>query len=188
MSKHIRIKGLILSSALSLALIGCTSSGEDTSSQGRDVSFGYELTSAYSGQNLNRSVITNRALEIFTGELLVTNVDTRDEETHPWSAYINEDDFSVTSNKTIVLKPGNYEFTLTLSKGNSQYVSETVYEIKDSDQVNIPFELKPVLGSLITNVDVVDEIPSFKFKYQLDEISSYDEPRIGITIDNGAQK
>ncbi len=184
------IKAIILFTLIGLTLIACGSSAVDEGgARETSVSFDYQLSSIYSGQDLTtRARLSNKGVKIYTGDLLAKNITLGEEEIHPWSAYIDEDSFAVTSNKTITLKPGSYEFVLTLANGNNQYVSETVYEIKDFDQVNIPFNLKPVLGDLVTDVNIVAEILSFKFVYDVGEISGYDSPKIGIKIDDDNEK
>ncbi len=184
------IKAIILFTLIGLTLIACGSSAVDEGGGSEaNVSFDYQLSSIYSGQDLTtRARLSNKGVKIYTGDLLAKNITLGEEEIHSWSAYIDEDSFAVASNKTIVLKPGSYEFVLTLANGNNQYISETVYEINDFDQVNIPFNLKPVLGDLITDVNIVAEIPSFKFVYDVGEMSGYDSPKIGIKIDDDSEK
>lgn len=194
-----RIKGklisLTISSALVIGLSACGGGGGGDSASGSQTtkeiqvasnSFNYALTSVYSGsyqESRSLKKASQRELKIYTGELQAKNVTTGEETTFNWSAYINDETFDVVSNKTVVLTPGSYEFSLLLSNGGNQYISESVYEVEDEAQVNIPFNLKPVIGNVITDVSVIEEIPSMKFKYDVGELSSYSDPRISIRVD-----
>ncbi|MCV6608722.1 MAG: fibrinogen-like YCDxxxxGGGW domain-containing protein [Campylobacterales bacterium] len=180
---------LAAGSLAAFLIIGCSSnngSTEEKTNKTKEISgFNYRLTSAYSGQEISNRNIEKRELKIYTGELLAKNATSGETTTHPWSAYVDEENFKVTSNKTIVLKPGSYEFKILLTNGTSQYISETVYEVEDGKQINIPFDLKPVIGDVIANVNVIDVLPTFKFKYDVGELADYSSPKIGIKIDDG---
>lgn len=191
-----KLISVAVSTALAFTLAACgggggSSSGEPTKQEVsiESSSISYALTSVYSGvEQSQRGVASQRELKIYTGELLAVNAETQESKTYNWSAYINDETFDVVSNKTIVLEPGNYEFTLNLRNGNNQYISETVYEVKDADQINIPFNLKPIIGSIITDVTVIEEMPSMKLKYDVGEISAYSNPRVGISVDGEAKQ
>lgn len=147
--------------------------------------FSYSLTSLYKG-----SAVSTRAAgdELMTGELLVTNVNDGTSETYAWSALVNPTTFAMTSNKTIVMAPGTYEFSLLLEKDGKQYVGVSVHTITDANQSDFPLTVSPVIGALLVDVEAVDLASGFQFQYDPAELVAFAQPKVGVRVDGGAEQ
>ncbi len=166
---------------LTLFLVGCN--GEEKASVAKvETNVDISLAALYAGKSS-----ISRALKVVTGELQAYNVTTGTTDIFAWSAYLNDTDLNVTSNKTIVLEPGSYQFSLLLNDGNNQYVGTAVYEVLDASQNTIPLSVAPVIGDTVFNVSVIANLATYKLSYSVSELSALTNPQVGISVDSGAE-
>ncbi|MCG8336289.1 MAG: hypothetical protein MJE63_17415 [Proteobacteria bacterium] len=123
------------------------------------------------------------ASDVYTGELQVTNTATMVRETYVWSIYVDDDTFDVQSNRQLVLTPGNYEFSLLVSKGNQQYAGSVVTDIMDGSN-SVPLTLSPIIGDTLMDVSLLSTLLDFKFSYNPTELSGIVAPQMGIILDS----
>ena len=152
--------------------------------------------SAFLSQNLN-SVATTRSLaraftaeQILRGELSATTIGGANDgnvETFTWTIYLDEDTLTATSNSTLDLVPGNYDFELLVTKGNQQYAGYSNQTVVDGEN-DIAMIIKPIIGDVVSDVTIIDRLAYFKFQYGLDDIAALVSPSIGIQIDSDAEQ
>lgn len=176
-----------------LMLVGCNGSGGGNASKTEnkvETSMDLSLAALYAGKSTKSTASKSltAANKILTGELLAENTTTGTSETFTWSAYLDESDLNITSNKTIALEPGDYRFSLLLSDENFQYAGEAVYEIVDGGQHSIPLTIKPIIGDTVVNVSVIGELAGYKFQYQTSELTDITAPKLGVVVDGGAEQ
>ena len=179
-----------------LIFIGCGS--ESSNTQGTvKISFDYSLP-----YYINQTVATDlpatmmddftiamdfSADQIMTGTLVAYNVDTGDAESFDWSVYLDENTLEVESNKTIILTPGTYNFSLLLTKGAHQYGGTAFLKTVVDGENTIPLTIRPIIGDTVKEVTVISRLADFRFKYDPEELSGFTDPQIGITINGGAE-
>ncbi len=179
---------------LSLFLVGCGGSSNEKETNSAETlkverSVDLSLAALFAGKvNGNKAPVYTRALKIVTGSLQAYNHTTGITENFSWSAYLNEADFNVTSNKTIVLEPGDYTFTMLLNDTNRQYVGTASMSVTDGSTNIIPLTVSPVIGDTIVDVSVAANLAAYKFSYATSELSALANPQIGITIDGGVEE
>ena len=175
-----------------LTFLGCNSSGGGGNSGGTKVETSMDLSLAalYTGKSskITTGKELNAATTILLGELQAENHTTGTTETFTWSAYLDEADLNMTSNKTIALAPGDYTFTMVLSNDDYQYAGEAFYEIVDGGQHTIPLTIKPIIGDTNIDVSVVGELAGYKFKYATSELTDITAPQLGVVVDGGAEQ
>lgn len=121
----------------------------------------------------------------FTGKLEAKNLDTGAIQSFDWYVQIDEETFVATSNKTLVLNSGTYDFKLDLSKGDHHYYGEVSGQVVvDSAQLDIPITLRPVIGNTAVNTTLF-QYAALKWKYPADEFKAIDTPMLGVRI-NGS--
>lgn len=126
----------------------------------------------------------SRSAKTFTGILSTKNLETGVVENFDWYVSIDEEAFTMVSNKTIVLNPGNYDLDLAVSLDNHHYVGSTsLVSIKDGENT-IDLTLHPVIGDVNTSVNL-NQIASLRFEYSTIELSGIEDPKIGISVDSG---
>jgi len=148
------------------------------------------LAGQETGANTNVGILSIQASDLMTGILTVTNADSGDVEVHNWAIYMDEADLNdVQSQKTLALVPGDYSFSLVLTKGDHQYVGEAIQTVGDTTQDLIAMTINPVIGDTLDDVDVT-ELVDFKFQYLASELAAagLTAPSIGITIDNNNEQ
>lgn len=167
--------------------------GHTKNSEQKTVSFSYDLTAVF-GQKLKASgkdVIGKsngaaRAVESITGTLTVNRLDQPDTQTFNWYGTLDEPNFQLDSTKTIILEPGDYDFSLILDNGTYQYAgSASNFTIVDGENT-VPMTVSPVIGDVTTDV-VVTDISALRFQYDPNEISSagLTTPSLGVIVDDG---
>jgi hypothetical protein len=124
--------------------------------------------------------------DILAGELDVTNVDTGEQQDFPWSVTIDPDTLTVNSNRTIILPPGNYQFSLLLGTGAQQYAGTALADVGDGNN-RIAMAIRPIIGDTILDVRVVEELGEFKLTYDPAELGVLADPKIGISVDGAAE-
>jgi hypothetical protein len=195
-SRILNWAALVFAGALLLA--GCTSGGghdknsKDGSSDGKSVSFSYDMPYQLDQVGAGEGALTKAftASDVFIGTLTATNTDTSDVQTFDWSVYLDESTLAVQSNKTIVLDPGTYDFALLVHKGDHSYAGEALgVSIADGTDT-VPLTLRPVIGDVTTNVNIVSRLIDLRFSYDPAEFSGagISTPRIGISVDGGAEQ
>lgn len=124
-----------------------------------------------------------------TGQLSITDTNTSTETVENWSIYLDEATWEVQSNKTIILSPSNYDFSLLITSedGTQQYVGSANADISDGTN-DIALTIRPVIGDTIENVNIVANLADFRFQYIASELSGLTSPKIGIQIDDGTEK
>ncbi len=174
-----------------LMLVGCDSGSGGSSEETKvETSMDLSLAALYTGKS-SKTVSSKQvtaATTILLGELQAENHTTGTVETFTWSAYLDESDFNMTSNKTIALVPGDYTFTMVLSNDNFYYAGEAFYEIVDGGQHSIPLTIKPIIGDTNIDVSVVGELAGYKFKYATNELTDIVAPQLGVIVDGGAEQ
>lgn len=124
--------------------------------------------------------------DILAGELDVTNMATGEEQDFPWSVTIDPDLLTVTSNRTIILPPGNYRFSLLLGTGNQQYAGTVLADVGDGNN-RIAMAIRPIIGDTILDVRVVEELGEFRLAYDPEELGVLADPKIGILLDGAPE-
>ncbi|GAB4557357.1 MAG: hypothetical protein Tsb0020_01420 [Haliangiales bacterium] len=135
-------------------------------------------------QQLSEESSTFKAL-VF-GELLARNLDTGDEEVFDWSASFDSTSGTISSNRTVALIPGSYEFTLLLTAGSVQYSGSVGFEIADGTN-EVPMVIRPIIGTTVVDVHVCTRLGLFRISYPPDELASLVDPRIGVSYEGGAE-
>ena len=189
--------GLIGLSILISACGADSSQEEDASSS---VSLRYDV-SAILSQSLNADTSVARSQriaspteptseQILRGELSATAVGGSNDgevEVFTWTIYLDEDTLTATSNSTLTLVPGNYDFELLVTKGNQQYAGYSNQTVADGNN-DIAMIIKPIIGDVVSDVTIIDRLAYFKFAYDLDSIAALSAPGIGIQVDGSAEQ
>lgn len=165
----------------------------------QEVSFDYQFSSIVTQElvttssteaNIKVGALSVKASDLMTGNLTVTNTDSGVVDVQAWAIYIDEADLNdVQSQKTLALVPGNYSFSLVLTKGDHQYVGEAIQSVSDTTQALVAMTISPVIGAILDTVDVT-ELVDFKFQYLASELTAagLTAPSIGITIDSNNEQ
>ena len=126
--------------------------------------------------------------QVIRGQLVARNVDDGTSQVFDWSVYLDEDTLEIESNKTIVLTPGTYDFSLVLSEGEQQYRGEAL-RVDVVDGANaIHMTMRPIIGDTLVDVTVVDRLADFRLRYDPRELSGFPDPTLGISVDGGPER
>ena len=194
--KHNPLTWMCLTGMSSL-LVAC---GGDAGEDGLDRSAGSATTvslqydvAALLQQNLNAGSVSAANFtsdQILRGQLAATTVggiNDGQEEIFNWTIYLDEDTFAASSNSTLTLAPGNYEFELLMGQDDQQYAGFTATTIADGEN-DISMIIKPVIGDAVSDVTIIDRLAYFKFQYQLADLAAIAAPAVGISVDAGAEQ
>ena len=189
---HKKTTSILTLLLLTFLLIGCSNEGTETTNTKVETNLNISLSALYASKSTgNRAIsraVSNASTKILTGELEALNHTTSTTEIFTWSAYLDESNLNVTSNKTLSLVPGDYTFSLLLSDTNKQYVGTSVLEVlDDGTQNSIALTVSPVIGDTIFNVSVVSDLAGYRFQYATNELTSLTNPQVGVSIDGEAQ-
>lgn len=173
-------------------IYGCQNNSDSFDSGVSDITVGMDpdLTAIHS-QSLTSS--SRKAGSLFAvtgavGTMQVTDTSDSSVTNYPWPITYDDATFTLTSNKTIVLSPGIYDFAFLVTINNHQYAGSTsAVTIGDGAGTDIPMTVNAVIGDTDITVAVVSELPEFKFSYSVSELSSLTTPKIGIIIDSGSE-
>lgn len=123
--------------------------------------------------------------DIMKGTLTVKSTEdpSAEAQKHFWTIYADKETYDMKSNGTLTLKPGEYSFSLLVENADQQYVGSAIYEIKDGTN-DVPMTVRPVIGDTLGTVEEIERLANFRFNYD-DFIFTYQEPKIGIIVDNG---
>jgi len=151
----------------------------DTSSESANLTISNETTSS--------SFTTE---QILRGELSVTTIGGDNDgqvEVFAWTIYLDEDTFAASSNNTLTLDPGNYDFELLLTKGDQQYAGYSNQTLVDGTN-DVAMTIKPVIGDVVQDVTIIDRLAYFKFQYNLDDLAAIASPSVGIQVDGDVEQ
>ncbi len=128
--------------------------------------------------------------ELYFGEMLARNLDTFEEEVFEWSAYINNENYSVQSNRVINLAPGPYRFITSLSRGNRQYagVTDSTVDVVDGSY-SVSLTIRPVIGDTFTTTEIITQLADFKCNLNPGDlnIAGFSEPKLGVIVDSAPE-
>jgi len=151
----------------------------DTSSESANLTISNETTSS--------SFTTE---QILRGELSVTTIGGDNDgqvEVFAWTIYLDEDTFAASSNNTLTLDPGNYDFELLLTKGDQQYAGYSNQTLVDGTN-DVAMTIKPIIGDVVQDVTIIDRLAYFKFQYNLDDLAAIASPSVGIQVDGDVEQ
>jgi hypothetical protein len=117
--------------------------------------------------------------------LRLTDSNTQAVQDIDWPIYIDTSDFTVTSNKTISVRPGNYNIAFLAVDADVTYTARALNVTLSETEQNIPLELKTVLGDTNVSIDAVIPLPEFKFQYDPEELTDFTQPKLSVLIDDG---
>jgi hypothetical protein len=103
-----------------------------------------------------------------------------------WSVTLDEANWSIQSNKAIVLTPGTYQFTLVLDDNSHRYAGQAAATIQDGEN-RVSMVVRPVLGDLSIVPDLT-ELPVFRLRYPSEQLAVLANPRLGVVIDGGPEQ
>lgn len=133
--------------------------------------------------NKNASKPQARELTYYEGTLTATNTTTGESENFDWPVTADETG-KVTSEKTVTVEPGTYDFTLVVTKGSQQYTSVMTGEvIEDQGEYRLNMDIFPVVGDTIINIDSVKNLSRLQLSFPASELASIGTPQIGLVID-----
>ncbi len=178
--------------AAAVIFTGCSDENNPISTaidQEQKVSFDYSLSAAFSQRVYNNLPPTeSRAAENVKAMMLITDENTGVSDTVAWYVTIDNEVATITSNMTSALTPSVYSFRLSIEHESYRYLGEANnIEINDMDQKDIQLRVKPVIGESYINLNKT-ELPSLKFQYNKDDISTFADPKIGYTVDGGVEQ
>ena len=105
----------------------------------------------------------------------------------PWPIQIDKENFTVTSGKTILVKPGNYHIELLATQGNVRYVARALNVALNGAQSSIPLQLKTVLGDGALTMDTLNDLSAFNFQPSSAQLTALSQPKIGVKIDDSPE-
>lgn len=189
---------LFLVWAVSLSLVsGCALERESTQPPGETVgielSIEFDWTALYTQELGAESQVAPGSLRVArnaVGTMLVRNVaDPTDEVAHDWYITYDSDDFTMISNKTIVVPPGIYDFLFDVTIDDHRYIGQAAAVlIEDGVGTTIPLTVAAVIGDTDISVELAGTLPELRFSYPASELAALGDPKIGIRIDGGAEQ
>ncbi|GAA6135615.1 hypothetical protein NBRC116188_24050 [Oceaniserpentilla sp. 4NH20-0058] len=172
-------------------------SGESTADMSYDVSafLSQEVSPTSNSSNLTISneeatTASYTSEQILRGELSATTIGGANDgnvEVFPWTVYLDADTLEASSNLTLTLDPGNYDFELLLTKGDQQYAGYSNQTLVDGAN-DVAMTIKPIIGDVLEEVTIIDRLAFFKFQYSLDDLAAIATPSIGIQVDGDAEQ
>ena len=165
-----------------LLLAGCSVNNPADAGKA-ELSFEYQLISLIDqAMDLTPAAEESRCIQNLTGKLTVISQDTGIETEYTWYGKLNYETFEITSNKTIILQPGTYDFILELKIDNYQYIG-SVSGIVVHDGANVvPLSIYSIIGDVTADFTLT-QLSSLRFVYPTDEFQNIARPRIGYIID-----
>lgn len=125
----------------------------------------------------------SRTVSYFEGTLTATNITTGDSQSFDWPVTVNENG-QVTSEKTVTIEPGNYNFNLVVSKGSQQYTAILNDQlIEDEGEYRLNMDISPIVGDTIVNIDEITTLSRLKLEFPPEELGAIAAPQIGLIID-----
>lgn len=125
-------------------------------------------------------------VDVITGDLSVTNTANGEQKNFSWSITMDLDTLEVQSNRTIVLSPGNYQFSLLLTEGTEQYAGTTTVDITDGANT-VDMTISPIIGDTGVNTTVIGRLNDFRVAYDPVEFANIADPRIGVAVDGAPE-
>lgn len=180
--------GLLLVSFLPFTS-GCQQSDNDNSSPNKQietatpqenskVSFSFDLK-ALKTQTLTR---TTDAKEKIFGTLTARDISTNAEKIQNWLISVDDANWNVESKTTMLLPPGDYQFSMIFKSNTQQYSGLTNGTIQDGTN-DIKMVIYPLIGDTITDVNIVARLPHFKFSFSELNLTNFTQPQIAMEVD-----
>lgn len=180
----------------SLLLIACQKNDSNINKQDHQkreaatVGFNFSMPVFQTNSDSKQSIRTTQGLQadqLMTGELTVTNLETNNTENYNWSIYLDESNFQTQSIKSILLTPASYDFALTLTKENQQYLGQVSnFNIVDGTN-DVPMVIKPVIGDTTVDISQLDRAGMIRFQYDQGQLTDFTTPQLGVSIDDSAE-
>jgi len=153
-----------------------------------DIEYGMTLSQlGFAEDNRLSTGDGNGTGEQYTGTLTVYNQALNEYQYFPWSIYIEAQGFTVLSNSTLTLSPGNYTLSLLVSNLTRQYGGEGVIEVGEDSQVNMELQLAPVVGAVDASVSDLSTYSQVQVHFSLEQLETIDVPRLGILVNGESE-
>ncbi|MGL1933486.1 MAG: hypothetical protein OCD01_00625 [Fibrobacterales bacterium] len=174
---------------------GCSNGSTSTSGDSGDelgVQFNYTLEGVYSQTVAPHSTLAkigvaenSASTENLVGIMSIYSHETGDTVLIDWYVTLDEDTKTLTSNMTIVLPLGFYDFSLELQNGGRQYLG-SVHNLDLTPETTVALAVTPVIGD-VTLIYTVNELPKLTFSYPVHELAAITDPKIGYSIDGATE-
>ncbi len=165
------------------------SSGDPTNELG--VQFSYSLEGTFSQTISPPTVLAksaapqSAAIENIVGTMSIHSHETGDTTLMDWYVTLDEDTQTLTSNMSIVLPLGIYDFALEIHDGGRQYLGSVQNEALTPESI-IALAVIPVIGDVTLNY-TAHELPKLKFSYPVTELAAITDPKIGYSINSATE-
>lgn len=198
MSAYLRVRPsmdvVLLASCFWLAGCGSEAAHPDASVQpdapvsaepGAAVLLGLDLSSFFQ-LDVPAAEVVIAAPHVVRGTMTAVPATGGPSQVFDWSVTLDEANWSIQSNKVIVLAPGTYQFTLVLDDDRHRYAGQAVATIQDGEN-RVSMVVRPVLGDLSIVPDLT-ELPVFRLRYPSEQLAVLANPRLGVVIDGGPEQ
>jgi hypothetical protein len=177
------IRRIFLAAAILLAVMGCNVSDLEPGATSQ-LGFTYAIPAIVDQELGLNSKGIDKAVRNYTGSLEVydSNAPTLVLDTIPWYATVDENLFTITSNKTIALEPGTYNFKLTLTKGDHAYFGETINQTIGEGDNALNITLNPVIGDTGVGINLT-QLTNLTFNYADVQYADISAPKLGYILD-----
>ena len=128
------------------------------------------------------------AVRYIEATLRLKNRNTGESQDIHWPIDLDANNFTIISDKTIVVERGIYNAQFLATDGDVQYVASATNITLDQGYQTIPLELKSVLDNSMVTIDSINQLPELKFQYDSEDLQNSAHPVIGVKIDNGYEK
>lgn len=190
------IKNIFFLVLLTLTLFGCQGPSEESSGStakidqpttetGAKVSFQFDVSAFVASDSPERAP-NFTADQVWSGNLYIRDLNETTGDTRPWTLYFDEKTWNAESHETIILSPGNYEFILTMSKGDKHYRGTAAQYIKDGTN-DVALTVHPVIGTISTIITHTDKVGKLNFGFNAIDLSGITNPKLGVIVDGGAE-
>ena len=99
------------------------------------------------------------AINLVEGWMKVTNLATGEIEFFLRTVNMEDSELAnYQSFQTVVRKPGNYAFELSVSKGDQSYAGSTIYNLNDGEAELISMNIRPVMGDTFVDANPLAEL------------------------------
>lgn len=180
----------LLLSGLLFVLAGCDSGGGGApAADGGSTETEVSVAGNFTGYLKQTVVVDSNALSagdtgviVMTGSMRVVGVEPAYDEVHDWSILLDTATLVAESNKTIVLFPNDYTFTLLVTQNDQSYTGTASIVVGEGTNT-LTMNISPIIGDTVTDVNVVSELPVFTLNYPELGAAGISQPRLGIIID-----
>lgn len=144
-----------------------------------------EAQFTYSVDAVFEQKVHPRDAEPLKGVMTIHSHETDSDQILVWYVVLDEDLKTLTSSMKSVLPYGVYDFQLVIENGEKRYLAESKNVTVDGES-SVPLAIAPVIGDVAASVDLT-ELPKLKFSFPLDELQTVGDPKLGVSIDGGAE-